>query len=206
MRKYNRLCWSGAGHGRVDVPTSRLFRCVQPFFSAYPSVFPPLFLPRSHRFPPLLLHFGSSPKHPMISLVQSYNTLHLCPIPVCRKAPQPERCLSVDSWRVWHLDAGAEVLLRWSWEGPDTVSLPLHPKFGFPPTTVSLCSSGLMVPVMALGEAREAREGYYLQKPLHPPCLSVPLCGCADKVLSHNLTLISRSLSLFVFYGPFLIF
>lgn len=71
---------------------------------------------------------------------------------------------------------GAEALLRWSWEGPYRVSFPVSPKFGFPSAAVSVCTSGLMVPVMGLGEAR---AGYYLQTPLHPPLsLCAPLWGC----------------------------
>ena len=84
-------------------------------------VFPLLFLSKSRRSIPFPA-FGSSPKHPIINLVQSQNALPLCPI----MSPIP---LGSDSPLVCKL-----------------VCLLLSPKFCSPlPAFGPLCSSGLVM-------------------------------------------------------------
>ena len=67
-----------AGPGQASILTSELFTRDRLFLSPYSSVFPHLFLPKSPSSIPLPT-LGSSPGHPVISLVQSQAALPLHP-------------------------------------------------------------------------------------------------------------------------------
>lgn len=82
-------------HHTVYVDQSCLFSC--------PSYFPPLVLVKSPKPLP-----GSSPNHPIISSLQSWNPLPrhpLCPVPQGTNPPEFWKCPGIDdSWWVSHLD------------------------------------------------------------------------------------------------------
>lgn len=104
VKREYRLHWSGAEHDTCN----QLFNSLIPLFSSH------LFLPKSS-----FLTFGFSPKHPIISPVQSQNAvpLHLiiCPISLSRNPPHFRKCSRVDSsWWVSHLG-------HWGWHSPGTV-------------------------------------------------------------------------------------
>lgn len=161
-------------------------------------------LPRSLRFPLLFLHFDSSPKHPMISLLCNPKILFICIPYLYTEKPlslKGAQVLTLDGFNTWTWE------LRLSWGGPRRVLA------GCPILWVlNLCFFLLLCLSPPLGwwfllwAWENLRAGYYLQTPLHPPCISVLCCGYADNVSSPNLTFISKSLSLLLFYGPFLTF
>lgn len=90
-------------------------------FTPYSSIFPLLLLPKSPEPIPFPA-FGSSPTHPIISLMQSQNALLLHPIihptPLGSNTLKSQRCSSIDSssW-MSHLEDEAD---SWDqpWEGP----------------------------------------------------------------------------------------
>lgn len=82
------------------------------------------------------------------------------------------------------MDTGAEALPGQPWEG----ALPFKSSFWVPPCLLScpcapLGFNGLMAPGMGLAVAG---KGIIWPPLLH--CLSEPLCGCVDELLSDNST------------------
>lgn len=149
--------WSDAGHYQTSVLSNHVFTRNQPFLSPYHYF---LFflvlldLPVSFSFP----IFACLPKHPVVSLVQSQNTLSLNPIvrtiPLGSDLPQSQRCSG------------------------DLFPLTLPDRFH---TWPRVCGS----PGTALGRARTGCPFIPVPTCL---CALVVLCGCVDELSSHNLT------------------
>lgn len=118
MRRQERLCCPGKEHSQTSMLSSKLFPGSQPVLSSYPSIFLCLSFPiplQSLFFP----SFGSSPKHPTISLKQSQNALSLHPIMYPTLPGQVPPLCAVPNWvPPWTRGAGSHP--PWGWCSPGT--------------------------------------------------------------------------------------